>query len=185
LLLLAACAASLILAGCHRKPAKTAADLTPPPPPVESPAPVPEPEPVPAAPAPAPDPDPLSGDLDSVNDYLRRNGLLGDAYFDYDRAELSEAARDQLSKNARFLLDHPVFTLSLEGHCDERGTAEYNLALGERRAQAAKGYMLSLGVPGSRVHTISYGKERPVCTEAEEPCLGQNRRAHPVVAGRD
>lgn len=177
----------LVLAsGCRgrkQQPPRTAADL-----PVTSTAPVPDPAPAPEpAPdmAPAPKPDPLDGDLDSVNEYLRRNGLLGDAYFDYDRAELSEEARAQLAKNARFLTENPRFAVTLEGHCDERGTDEYNLALGERRAQSAKSYMVSLGVPASRVTTISYGEERPICREPEESCWWQNRRAHPLVTSRN
>lgn len=178
----------LILAsGCRgrkKQAPTTAADL-----PVTStvavpdPAPAPEPEPDMAAPAPAPDP--LDGDLESVNEYLRRQGLLGDAYFDYDRAELSEDAREQLAKNARFLTENPRFALTLEGHCDERGTDEYNLALGERRAQSARSYMVSLGVPASRLTTLSYGEERPVCGDTEESCWRQNRRAHPAVTGRN
>lgn len=150
---------------------------------VPGPAPASESEPEMAAPAPAPDP--LDGDLDSVNEYLWRQGLLGDAYFDYDRAELSEEAREQLAKNARFLTGNSRFSLTLEGHCDERGTVEYNLALGERRAQSAKSYMVLLGVPASRLNTLSYGEERPVCSDAEESCWRQNRRAHPAVTGRN
>jgi peptidoglycan-associated lipoprotein len=150
-----------------------------------APEPAPAPNPEPDMAAPAPEPDPLDGDLESVNEYLRRQGLLGDAYFDYDRAELSEEAREQLAKNARFLTQYPRFALTLEGHCDERGTDEYNLALGERRAQSAKSYMVALGVPASRLTTISYGEERPVCSETEESCWHQNRRAHPAVTGRN
>lgn len=177
----------VLSAGCRgrkQQPPKTAADL-----PVTSTAPVPGPSPVPASEpsmaSPAPAPDPLDGDLDSVNEYLRRQGLLGDAFFDYDRAELSEEAREQLAKNARFLTENQRFALTLEGHCDERGTDEYNLALGERRAQSAKSYMVSLGVPASRLTTLSYGEERPVCGDTDESCLRQNRRAHPSVTGRN
>jgi peptidoglycan-associated lipoprotein len=175
----------LVLAsGCRgrKQPPKTSADL---PVPTTAPAPDPAPGPEPDMAAPAPAPDPLDGDLGSVNEYLRRQGLLGDAYFDYDRAELSEEARAQLAKNARFLSENPRFAMTLEGHCDERGTNEYNLALGERRAQSAKGYVVSLGVPATRLTTISYGEERPVCQEIEESCWSQNRRAHPLVTGRN
>ncbi len=180
--------ATLVLAsGCRgrkQQPVKTAADL----PVTTSTAPTPAPAPAPdleVDPQPSPAPDPLDGDLDSINEYLRRQRLLGDAYFDYDRAELSEEAREQLAKNTRFLTQNPRFALTVEGHCDERGTAEYNLALGERRAQSAKGYMVSLGVPASRLTAISYGKERPVCSDTEESCWRQNRRAHPAVTGRN
>lgn len=169
--------------GRKQNPPKTAADL-----PVTSTVPVPAPAPAPELdvdPPPPPASDPLDGDLASVNEYLRRQGLLGDAFFDYDRAELSEEARDQLAKNARFLTQNPRFALTVEGHCDERGTAEYNLALGERRAQSAKSYMVALGVQDSRLTAISYGKERPVCSDTDESCWRQNRRAHPAVTGRN
>ncbi len=185
LIVLALIALCLPTAGCrHRQTPKTAPDLpvstAPTAPTLETKPTASEPETVPA-----PEPDPLSGDLDSVNEYLRRQGLVGDAYFNYDQADLSDEARDQLASNARFLSGNSQFVFTLEGHCDERGTAEYNLALGERRAQAAKSYMVSLGVPASRLSTISYGKERPVCADADESCWEQNRRAHPVVTGRN
>ncbi|HEY7216228.1 MAG TPA: peptidoglycan-associated lipoprotein Pal [Thermoanaerobaculia bacterium] len=130
------------------------------------------------------EPDPLSGELGDLNQYLRRQGLLVDTYFDFDRSSLSFEAREQLAKSAQFLQERPQFMVTLEGHCDERGTSEYNLALGERRARAARDYLVSLGVPASRLATISYGEERPVCTEPEESCWWQNRRAHPVVTAR-
>ncbi|HEX6900580.1 MAG TPA: OmpA family protein [Thermoanaerobaculia bacterium] len=173
----------LIAGGCRKKPPATAPDLVAPaadaPAAVTAPAPAPEP-----APAPVPEPDPLDGDLASVNEYLRSRGLLVDVYFDYDRADLSSESRDQLARNARFLNEDGRFSLILEGHCDERGTVEYNLALGERRAQSAKSYLVSLGVAPSRLTTISYGEERQVCEETEESCWRLNRRAHPVVTGR-
>lgn len=172
----------LAAAGCGRtKKAQTAPDAAAPAA-YEAPAPAPAPAPEPAAPA--PDPDPLAGDLDSVNEYLRRQGLLGDVYFDYDRAELSSETRDRLARNARFLTEHSQFRLTIEGHCDERGTSEYNLALGERRAAAVREYLSSLGVSSDRLTTLSYGKERPVCTEGDESCWRLNRRAHHVVTGR-
>jgi peptidoglycan-associated lipoprotein len=172
----------LAAVGCGRKKkAQTAPDAVAPAA-YEAPAPAPAPAPEPAVPA--TDPDPLSGDLDSVNEYLRRQGLLGDVYFDYDRAELSSETRDRLARNARFLTDHPRFRLTVEGHCDERGTSEYNLALGERRAAAVRQYLSSLGISPDRLTTISYGKERPVCTEESESCWRLNRRAHHLVTGR-
>lgn len=177
----------LMLGGCRKKPPKTTADLNRP---VTTAAPA-EPAPAPTAPdsdlddsAPAPA-DPLEGDdLGLINEYVFRQALVADIFFSLDRAELSEDARTQLARNARFLQDHPRFSLTLEGHCDERGTNEYNLALGERRATAARGYLTSLGVEPERLRTISYGEERPVCQETEEGCWQQNRRVHPVVTGR-
>jgi peptidoglycan-associated lipoprotein len=129
--------------------------------------------------------DPLaSGDLRTVNDELRRRGFSADVYFDYDQSNLSDETREKLARNAELLRGQPQFSLTIEGHCDERGTNEYNLALGEQRANAVRDYLASLGVGGDRMRTISYGEERPVCTESDESCWSQNRRAHMVVTGR-
>jgi peptidoglycan-associated lipoprotein len=137
------------------------------------------------APAAMPPADPLlSSDMAVVNAELRRRGFTPDVYFDFDKSALKDEARDKLARNGSLLKAHDKFDLLIEGHCDERGTAEYNLALGERRANAAKGYLVSLGVAGNRLRTLSYGSERPVCSEHEESCWSQNRRAHMVVNGR-
>ena len=129
--------------------------------------------------------DPLqSADMSVVNDELRRRGFSGDVYFDYDESTLTDDTRDKLSRNADLLKSQPQFQLTVEGHADERGTNEYNLALGERRANAVKDYLASLGVAATRLRTISYGEERPVCTESAESCWSQNRRAHMIVSGR-
>ncbi len=142
-------------------------------------------EPPPAAPMEDEVEDPLlSSDLQLVNAELQRRGFSADVYFAYDEASLSDEARDKLARNADLLRGQPQFTLTIEGHCDERGTNEYNLALGERRANATRDYLASLGVAGDRMRTISYGEERPVCTESDESCWRQNRRAHMVVTGR-
>lgn len=147
------------------------------------------PMPAAAAPAPvkqaaAPSNDPWSGDLESVNRYAREMGLLGDVYFDYDRAELRSDARQQLAKNGDFLRQYPQFVVRVEGHCDERGTAEYNLALGQTRAGAAVDYVSQLGVDTGRLERISYGKERPECTDEAEACWWRNRKARFVIVGR-
>jgi peptidoglycan-associated lipoprotein len=126
----------------------------------------------------------LSEDLQVVNDELRRRGFAGDVYFNYDESNLSDEAREKLARNADVLKGQPQFQITIEGHCDERGTSEYNLALGERRANAVRDYLGSLGVTPARMRTLSYGKERPVCTQNEESCWSQNRRAHMVVTGR-
>ncbi len=128
--------------------------------------------------------DPLTGDLDAVNEYVRSHGLLRDVYFDYDSAELSADARQALAANARFLGDHASFAVTVEGHCDERGTTEYNLALGDRRATATRQYLAQLGVDGGRMEGISFGEERPSCTLSAEGCWSQNRRSHLVIARR-
>ena len=184
--LTALCLLSLTLlttAGCGRKKVNTAPDAAPAPAPMAETTPAP-PAPPPAAPTDPVEADPLSGDLAAVNEYLRRQGMLQDTYFAYDRAELTETAREQLARSARFLKDQPQFLITLEGHCDDRGTPEYNLALGEQRAFTVRDYLTALGVEESRLRTISYGEERPVCTELEESCRSQNRRTHPVVTGR-
>jgi peptidoglycan-associated lipoprotein len=126
----------------------------------------------------------LSQDLQVVNDELHRRGFSADVYFQYDESSLSDDTRDKLAKDADLLKSQPQFQLTVEGHCDERGTNEYNLALGERRANAVRDYIGSLGVNPTRLRTISYGEERPVCTEHAESCWQQNRRAHLVVTGR-
>lgn len=105
-----------------------------------------------------------------------------DAFFDYDKADIRADARDALSKTAQFLRSYPQIKVTLEGHCDERGSTEYNLALGDRRAQAAKDFLVSLGIGADRVQTVSYGKERPFCTTHDEACWQQNRRGHFVMA---
>ncbi|MGP0074177.1 MAG: OmpA family protein [Bryobacteraceae bacterium] len=105
-----------------------------------------------------------------------------DAFFDYDMSEVRNDARDALTKDAALLKQifqqDPNFSVIVEGHCDERGSAEYNLALGDRRATSAKDFLVQLGVPADHLKTISYGKERPQCTEASEECWQKNRRAH-------
>ena len=104
---------------------------------------------------------------------------IGDrVYFGFDRYDLTAEAQAQLQKIAAWLKTYPQYRFVIEGHCDDRGTREYNLALGERRATSAKNYLIALGIDANRMQTISYGKERPVCTESTESCWAQNRRAH-------
>lgn len=106
-----------------------------------------------------------------------------DAYFDYDKADIRTDARDALSQTAQFLRAYPQVKVVIEGHCDERGSTEYNLALGDRRAAAAKQFLTSLGISADRMDTVSYGKERPFCSASTEECYQQNRRAH-VIMGK-
>jgi peptidoglycan-associated lipoprotein len=105
-----------------------------------------------------------------------------DAFFDYDKSDIRPDGREALTHDAGLLkqlfAQDPNFTVVVEGHCDERGSAEYNLALGDKRSNAAKEMLVQLGVPGDRIKTISYGKERPQCTDANENCWQKNRRAH-------
>lgn len=126
----------------------------------------------------------MSEDLQQLNQLLAEQGLVGDVYFNYDEYDLQPEARERLSRNAEFMKEHPELVFTLEGHCDERGTNEYNLALGDRRANAAKNYLLSLGVGASAMQTLSYGEERPVCTDEAESCWSRNRRAHFLVTGK-
>jgi peptidoglycan-associated lipoprotein len=101
-----------------------------------------------------------------------------DAYFDYDKADIRPDARAALSQTADFLKGHPSIKATIEGHCDERGSTEYNLGLGDRRASAVKQYLVSLGVSADRLSTVSFGKEKPFCMESAEACWQQNRRGH-------
>jgi peptidoglycan-associated lipoprotein len=107
-------------------------------------------------------------------------GLLN-VYFDYDRDNIRDDMRAVLEGNARWLRANSGASVKIEGHCDERGTNEYNLALGERRAQAVKRFLTSSGIEAGRISTISYGEERPVCTSQSESCYAQNRRANFVA----
>jgi peptidoglycan-associated lipoprotein len=107
---------------------------------------------------------------------------VGDrVFFETDRYDLSAEAQSQLQKQAAWLQQYPAATVTVEGHCDERGTREYNLALGERRANAVANYLTALGVDAGRLSVISYGKERPECTESNEGCWAQNRRGVTAV----
>jgi peptidoglycan-associated lipoprotein len=130
--------------------------------------------------APAPPPPPPAKVTENIADRMARD--VKDAYFDYDKSDIREDARTTLTQNAdglkRISSDFAGAVITVEGHCDERGSAEYNLGLGDRRATAAKDFMVQLGVAGDKLKTISYGKERPVCTESNEDCWQRNRRAH-------
>lgn len=126
------------------------------------------------APPPAPTPQPSIAELFAQN--------VKDAYFDFNKSDVRPDARDALTKTAEFLRSYPQVRVTIEGHCDERGSTEYNLGLGERRAQAAKNYLISLGIQAERMETVSWGKERPFCSEHTEECWQQNRRAHFVQA---
>ena len=128
--------------------------------------------------APPPPPPAPAGPTDDEL-FLRE---VRDAYFDYDKADIRPDARTALSKTADFLKSNPKFKVTIEGHCDERGSTEYNLGLGDRRASAVKQYLVSLGVPADRLSTVSFGKEKPFCMESTEACWQQNRRGHFVRA---
>ena len=124
--------------------------------------------------APAPQPTASAADMLS--------GMVKDIYFDYDKDDIREDQQSALQGDAsalkQILAAHPDFIISVEGNCDERGSAEYNLGLGDRRASKTKEALVGLGVPGDKLKTISYGKERPVCTDENEDCYQRNRHAH-------
>jgi len=111
-------------------------------------------------------------------------GLLADVHFEFDRYDIREGDRRILTANAEALKKYDFLVVTVEGHCDSRGTVEYNLSLGERRAQAAFDYLAALGVPTDRIKTVSYGKEVPLCREETEDCWARNRRAHFAVTGK-
>jgi peptidoglycan-associated lipoprotein len=117
-------------------------------------------------------------------DEIDRMGLLAEIHFDYDRADIRETDRGILSKNADVLKRFDFLRITVEGHCDERGSVEYNLALGERRSRSAYDYLVSLGVPADRMKTVSYGKEVPLCQQQSEDCWARNRRARFTVTGK-
>jgi peptidoglycan-associated lipoprotein len=114
-----------------------------------------------------------------------RSGPLKDVYFDFDRYNLSTESRTTLKSNARWLRANPAVRVEIEGHADERGTNQYNLALGAKRAQGVKDYLTTLGIPLRRLSTISYGEELPVCREKTDQCWQKNRRGHfAIIKGR-
>jgi peptidoglycan-associated lipoprotein len=158
----AAVAATLLLAGCETKPPATT----------------------------APPPETMSSNSSSTTSSIIPGSAedlkvnVGDTvHFDYDRYNVTDEDRGTLQKQAAWLAKYPQVRVTVEGHCDERGTREYNLALGARRANAVKEYLVSLGVSAGRLETISYGKERPMCTDSSESCYAQNRRGVTTITG--
>jgi peptidoglycan-associated lipoprotein len=113
--------------------------------------------------------------------YKEEKGLFEDVYFDFDQYDIKQEARPVLNNISSWLLKNPDAKLSVEGHCDDRGTNEYNLALGDRRAKSARDFLIALGVASKRIEIVSYGEEKPQCTEQTEECWAKNRRAHFVV----
>ena len=190
-LLLLASAALLTTAACHKK--------------IVAATPHSDPTPVASAPAPAPTPAPRSSgpastpsqprndapaprqmtppEREALNAKLAR---LEDALFDYDKATIRDDARTRLGSDIGVIRDilanYPSQKLLIEGHCDERGSEEYNMALGDRRAKAAEEFLASMGIPNNQLTIISFGKDRPICTDKSEDCWQRNRRAHLTAA---
>ena len=163
--------------------------VRPAPPPPEAPAaaavrppapPQPVAEPVVVPPEPVSDDSISSASLDDLN----RNSPLKPVFFDYDSSEITAAGQAVLDGDAAALKRYPGWAVTIEGHCDERGTAEYNLALGERRAVAARAYLVSVGISADRLRTVSYGKEFPFDPGHDEPAYAKNRRAHFVITAK-
>lgn len=124
----------------------------------------------------APAGDDISSELLALLKKAQAEGALLPIYFDYDKSNIKADAKKNLDKTAAWLSKNSTVTIKVEGNCDARGTAEYNVALGERRANTAKEYLVKLGVAASRIETVSWGKERPSCTEQNEACWSKNRR---------
>ena len=173
-----------VAAACGKKQPPIARPIPPPPgpttvtPPPEPPTPAPEPTTVP--PEPVAEEAIASGSIDDIN----RNSPLRPVFYGFDSAEVDAEGQRVLQTNADVLRKYSTWQISVEGHCDERGTAEYNLALGERRAVAARNYLVSLGIPADRVKTVSYGKEFPFDPGHDEGAWAKNRRSHFVVTAK-
>jgi len=183
---MALCAAVTIAAsGCHKK-VSAAPPAPPPPPPPTAPAAPPPPAP-PPAPAPAPAPRALTEEelfaRKSV-EQLNSERPLSDVFFELDKSEIKDEGRAELQKDADWMKKWTTTQVTVEGHCDSRGSAEYNLGLGSRRATAVKDYLVNLGVPAGRLTIVSKGKEQPVCTDENDGCWSQNRRGHFVITAK-
>lgn len=139
-----------------------------------------DPEPVEIAPEPEPEPEPEPV-IEEEPVETEKVPVLDDIFFEFDKSDLTPDSRQTLDSNARQLKDAESVNIVIEGHCDERGTTSYNLALGERRARATMEYLKSLGIPGSRIDIISYGEERPFDSGHDEDAWAKNRRAHFVI----
>jgi peptidoglycan-associated lipoprotein len=189
-MVIAIAAAGFLAAGCAKKPVAAA-----PPTPAAKAAPMAATKPAPppahtadAQPAPAAAPEtryPNAATRARIDQLLAK---IEDAYFDYDKASLRPDALQALSADSTelrdILKDYPDYKLTIEGHCDERGSEEYNMALGDKRAEAAKDYLVQVGIPSAQLGLISYGKEHPVCQEHDEACWQRNRRIHIVAVAQ-
>jgi len=177
---------TVVVGACGKKKPPVARPL-PPPPAVDTASVAPEP-PAPPKPVVEPRPVPPIPEEDSIGskslDDLNRDSPLRPLFFELDSSDVSAAGQQVLQANAGILKKYPTWQITIEGHCDERGTAEYNLALGERRALSAKNYMVSLGVPADKIKTVSYGKEFPFDPGHDDGAWSKNRRAHFVITAK-
>jgi peptidoglycan-associated lipoprotein len=180
-------AVAIAAAGCAKKVPQQPVAPPPSAPPSAAPTRPPPPPPPPAPPPPARAPVTLTeGEIFARKslDQVNAEKPLGDAYFDLDKSEIREDGRHTLQQNADWLKKWASTRVSIEGHCDSRGSSEYNLALGDRRASAVKAYLVDLGIPANRLLTVSKGKEEPVCRDETESCWQQNRRGHFIVTAK-
>ena len=177
--------AGVTLAACHHNPKPQPAPAPPPaaPPPATKPAPPPPPPAAPPAPQPAP---PTEDELfrNKTLEQLNAEKPLTDTFFSYDSTELTAEARAAIQKNVDWMKRWTTTKVMVEGHADSRGTNEYNLALGERRADAVRDYLVSLGISADRITIVSKGEEQPFCSEETEACWQQNRRGHFLVTAK-
>jgi peptidoglycan-associated lipoprotein len=176
---------ALAAAGCHKK-APAAVPAPPPSPPPTAPA-TPPPPPPPPPPAPAPTPPALTEEEIFARkslEQLNAERPLDDVFFDLDQSSIRDDAKPRLQKDADWLKRWTSTQITVEGHCDSRGSSEYNLGLGSRRATAVKDYLTSLGIPAGRMTVVSKGKESPVCSDENESCWQQNRRGHFVITAK-
>jgi peptidoglycan-associated lipoprotein len=190
LVILAVAITAMIGAGCAKKKVAAQAPPAPAPPAATQEQPQPAPQQArstPPAPAPAPAPQETPR-MPNAQTRARIDTLLArieDAYFDYDKHTLRPDAIKALEADSTelrdILKDYPDYKLTVEGHCDERGSAEYNMALGQERADAAKAYLVQVGIPSGQLSTVSYGKEKPICDDHDETCWQKNRRVHIVA----
>ena len=176
---------TVAVSGCHKNVPQVAA--APPVPPPAAPPTPPPPAPPPAPPRAVPAPAALTEEeifQRKTLDQLNAERPLSDVFFDYDMSEIRADARGPLQMNADWMKKWTGTQIMLEGHSDSRGTSEYNLALGSRRANTIRDYLVSLGVPTTRITVVSKGKEAPVCSDENEACWQQNRRGHFVITGK-
>ncbi len=173
---------TMVVGACAKKQPPVARPMPPPSANTNTPPPPPSPvsEPVLVPPEPLKDDAIGSKSLDDLN----RDSPLKPLFFDLDSSEVSTDGQQTLQANAAVLKKYPAWQVTIEGHCDERGTAEYNLALGERRALSAKTYLVSLGIPADKVRTVSYGKEFPFDAAHDDGAWSKNRRAHFVITAK-
>jgi len=174
----------VLVAGCAKTPVATVSSAPAPAPAPTAPLPAPAPPPPSVGAAPTPPPTPPPAPRPAPPKEYRAHEALKPIYFAFDAATIRPADAKILDANAAWLNANPGYLLLIEGHCDERGTSDYNLALGDRRAKAALNHLVAQGIKSDRVTIVSYGEERPACAEHDEACWSKNRRAQFLIKER-